>query len=289
MILSTQTERLSGRVGDIEAIRILAQAGFDAIDFSMFYMQEDQCPLNQDDYKEYMLRLKEEAEKQSVFFNQAHAPFPSAAYGNEEYNEKVWKRIVRSLECASILNVKQIVVHPISCPEGVDQFNYNMEFYNRLLPYCKKFNIKDAIENMWGYGNRRKCIIPNGISTGSELVRYYDALDPEWFVVCLDLGHCGLIGEEAYKAIRTLGKNRLKALHVHDNNYCDDTHTLPYMGLLDWDGILKALADIAYEGEFTFEADNFLNRIPDDFLPAASRFMCETGRYLIKKLESYCK
>jgi sugar phosphate isomerase/epimerase len=54
----------------------------------------------------------------------------------------------------------------------------------------------------------------------------------------------------------------LHALHVHDNDYIDDRHTLPGLGRMDWEEIMKALAEIDYDGDFTYEADNFLVNIP---------------------------
>ena len=30
-------------------------------------------------------------------------------------------------------------------------FGINMEFYRRLIPYCKEYNIRVAVENMWQY------------------------------------------------------------------------------------------------------------------------------------------
>jgi sugar phosphate isomerase/epimerase len=162
-----------------------------------------------------------------------------------------------------------------------------MKFYRDLLPYAKEYGVKIAIENMWRNEPKRKYICPSACGTAKDLARYIDTLDDDTFVACLDLGHCGLVGEEAQDAIRILGHDRLKALHVHDNNYREDTHTLPMMSMMEWDEICKALADIKYDGDFTFEADAFLRYVPKDFKPTACKFMADTGRYLISKIESH--
>ena len=49
---------------------------------------------------------------------------------------------------------------------------------------------------------------------------------------------------------------------------------------------MLALREIDYTGEFTFEADGFLTKMPDELLVPASRFMCETGRVLISWFET---
>ena len=54
------------------------------------------------------------------------------------------------------------------------------------------------------------------------------------------------------------------------------------------DGQVKRmrLAQIRYEGNFTFEADNFLIKMPRELMPEASRLMAQTGRYLIGRIEA---
>jgi L-ribulose-5-phosphate 3-epimerase len=128
-------------------------------------------------------------------------------------------------------------------------------------------------------------LIPNVCSTGEEFAEYLDALDRNYFVGCLDVGHCGIIGQNAADMIYTLGKDRLNALHIHDNDHVNDLHTLPMTQSIDFKSIMKALKDIGYEGELTLEADNFLKGFPKDLLPEASLFMLKTAKQLIKMYE----
>ena len=84
-----------------------------------------------------------------------------------------------------------------------------------------------------------------------------------------------------------LGHDRLSALHVHDNDYKNDTHTLPYYGKMNWDEITKALSDIKYKGRFTYEAAVFLKPLPheEEAVLAGLKYMEAIGRFLIKKIE----
>jgi sugar phosphate isomerase/epimerase len=161
-----------------------------------------------------------------------------------------------------------------------------VEFYGKLMPYCEKFDIKIATENMWQYDDKRKIIIESTCGTPEEFNRYVDAVNNENLVACLDLGHCGLIGEDAAYMIRTIGHDRLQALHVHDNDHLHDSHTAPYCGKMDWDAIAQALADIDYTGVFTFEADDFYSSYPDEFFPTCAKFLHDIGRLLISKIEA---
>ena len=52
---------------------------------------------------------------------------------------------------------------------------------------------------------------------------------------------------------------------------------------------MKALAQIDYSGDFTYEAGNFMNKKPVELIPAGYEYMAKTGRYLINKFEEYRK
>ena len=57
------------------------------------------------------------------------------------------------------------------------------------------------------------------------------------------------------------------------------------MQKLNWEKVTKALADIDYDGVFTFEADNFLVHMPDEVKEDGARLMVSVGRYLIGEIE----
>jgi len=287
MILSTQSAYLSERFGEMKAIRILKWAGYDAIDFSMFSnLLKPDHPLSQGNYRDYAAQLRREADDAGIAFNQAHAPFPTYREGDAAYNDKTFADIVRSLEIAAILGVSIVIVHPVYLPDPQEKKALNLSIYHRLQPYCASLSLKVALENMFGHDETGTRIVPNVCSTGESFNEYLDALDSRYFTACLDLGHCGLVGEDAAAMIRTLGGRRLLSLHVHDNNNRVDMHTAPFLGHMDWQAITTALAEIGYAGDLTLEADNFLMGFPDAFLPQAARFMQEIGRHLIRMIEA---
>jgi len=85
--------------------------------------------------------------------------------------------------------------------------------------------------------------------------------------------------------IHKLGNKWLKALHIHDSNGHMDSHTLPYLGMADWDAICAALKEIKYDGDFGFEAGNFLKPLPKELCPIGTKMLCETGKYLVNKIQ----
>lgn len=289
MILSTQTDVVFRVFGEEDGIRVLAEAGFDAIDYSMFPMGNDNCPLNTGDVIAHAEKLRRIAAENGIRFNQAHAPFPCWKPNDEAYNAKMPDRILRAVKIAGTLGASSVVVHPIAYPVGGEaQKEFNLNYYRTLEKTALEYGTKVALENMWGYDGRRHYIIPNVCSFGADLADYYDELNPDAFTVCLDLGHCGLIGEEPDDAIRALGGKRLGALHIHDNDYRNDTHTVPYAFgcAMNWDNITKALGEIDYRGDFTYEADNFLVRMPKEAIPAGLAYMEKLGRILCAKVDA---
>lgn len=287
MKLSSTTDKLQEKFGIYKAVDILSEAGYDAIDFSQF---------NEEIYastygKEYYTELRKYVEDKGLFFNQSHAPF-SSSFTDEEKTAKRFDEIVTAIKRASYLGVKNIIVHPCQHlkydvegnPEKL--FEYNMEFYKKLIPYCEEFDIRVALENMWQYTgmiNHSTCSRPE------EFVRYIDELNNDSFVACLDIGHAALVREDIGDFIKILGNKRLRCLHVHDVDGTNDSHTLPYFGSINWEKVMKALAEIDYKGELTFEADSFMDNKPDILLPDCAKLMAKTGKHLVSQFENYKK
>lgn len=296
MRLSTNTDMMFSAYGVEKSVEIFAKAGFDALDFSFFnekYYAEDLK-------EEYFSEIRKKAESVGLVFNQAHAPFASS-FEDEAMSCRRFDEIVRAMRNASYLGVENIIVHPCQHLAYNDEgnaeklFEINMDFYNRLKPYCEEYGIKVALENMWQSTESKwwsavesKCL-HSTCASPSEFIKYLDELNSECFVACLDIGHAMLVGENPAAFIKQLGNKRLKALHVHDVDGVHDSHTLPYFGMINWESVTKALADIDYKGDFTFEAGCFMKGQPEELYPNFLQLMAGTGRYLINKIENFKK
>lgn len=288
MLLSTQTSNAVARLGFEGGVTVLHDAGYDCLDLSLFEMVRDDSVYVADNWRQTVEERRKFADEHGIIFNQSHAPF-TFKWADDTVREEIAKpRIIRSLEIAAMMGVKTAIVHPLHWFEykghEAEARQMNLEYYRGLIPYCREYGIKVAVENMWQTEVKRKCTSDDVASHAADLASYIDEIDSEWIVACLDLGHCGLVGEEAEDAIRTLGADRLQALHVHDNDYLGDRHTLPGLGKMNWNAIMQALKDIGYRGELTYEADGFLKGFETDFFPQATAFMVQMGRYLLAKI-----
>ncbi len=283
MKISSTTDKIALEYGLKSSVDMLSAAGYDAIDFSQF----DKEIYNADFGDDYYTELRKYAESKGVYFNQSHAPFGSS-FEDKERTAKRFTEITRAMKRASLLGVRNIIVHPCqhlkyNTPGNPEiLFEYNMDFYSRLVPYCEEYGIKVALENMWqhtGMINHSTCSRPD------EFIRYLDELNNDCFVACLDIGHAALVREDPDQFIKRLGAKRLKCLHVHDVDGTNDSHTLPFFGVVDWHKVMSALAEIGYDGEITFEADNFFNNKPVELYGDCAKLMAKTGRYLADYFE----
>ena len=290
MILS-QTIKCASKFGEAKATEMLAEAGFDAIDYSFSSLKSDDSILLSDEYKKYISSLCETAERNNIVFNQGHA----LTYVYNENTEVAYnllvERNIRALEIAGIMGIKTLIVHPVGTGSYIGNeeaiFEKNMKYYRTLLPYAEEYGIKIACENLW-CGDKKRGVTRGSIcSNPYEHAYYIDEINSNMFVACLDVGHSSLSGREAEDCIRILG-HRLQALHIHDNDYKDDMHTLPGLSEMNWEEITKALADIDYKGDFTLETNHFfdsLNSIEET--QTGLRLAELIGRKMIKKIEDY--
>lgn len=287
MLLSTSTGYLKRHLSYEEIFRALKDAGFDAYDFSASSeTKTPDSPLMREDYPEFLRQVKAAADAAGLICNQAHATFPPEKYGDEEYNKLTFSRIIREMEAAAYLGAPAIVVHAVKpLPKEVDAWAENLRFYRSLQPYCEKYGIKVAVENLFEYDELRERRKPCFIGTSDKLAAFVDQLDPQWFTVCLDVGHAAINVEDPQDAIRTLGK-RITTVHIHDNDFVYDRHTIPYLGKTNWDEVCKAFAEIGYQGDFTSEACVYEGAFPAELIPAALQLEAAVYRHLMKKIES---
>ena len=288
MILS-QTIKCASRLGEKKAVELITKAGFDAIDYSMAELKSDNSVLNSDNYKSYISDLCETAKKHNVIFNQGHALTYIYNENPETAHRLLTERNIKALEIAGLMGIKTLIIHPVDVGNYIGNeesvFEKNMKYYRTLLPYAEEYGVKIACENTWCVDKKRGVTRGSVCSNPYEHAKYVDEIKNDMFVACLDVGHCSLSGREAADCIRVLGK-RLGALHIHDNDYKDDMHTLPGLSEMNWDEITKALAQIEYPGDFTLESHHFFDSLnTEEEVFTGLKLAALIGRKMIKKIE----
>jgi len=258
MKVSTEIASISRLVGEEKAIELVAKAGYDAWDFSMFSMCKydrktktllpNDHPLASREYLRFAKRLKKVADDNGIVCNQSHAPFPVSC-------KDIRSHLKRAIECTSAVGGDICVIHP----DNNRSSRSNMKMYLELLPFAKSCGVRIATENMWNWCKLLDKSCFAACSTAKSFVKHIDAVNDPSFVACLDIGHAEMKGSGggAANMIKALG-SRLQALHIHDNDRRHDSHQIPFSMDIDFYPIVNALKEIGYSGYFTLEASKYL-------------------------------
>lgn len=288
MKISTDNGTVRNALGDLTALRLIAEAGFDGIDYTFYETAPrfDVLKLPRDERRAMADRLCEAAAKYGIAFPQAHAPY-AYQYGEDEQGEH-YQEVLRSLEFASWLGCRQIVIHTLKFPraeKSEQQSNdINRAFLRGFLETAEKVDIDIGVENLFQHDFKRHCFIGQH-GTPRQMNDFVDSLGSPRFKVCCDLGHAAITGTEPEEFIAGMTADRMTMLHVHDTNYLEDSHTIPYLGKQNWDAITSALAAIDYQGYMNLEALHFYECFPVDMLPHALRLAADVARGLAEKVE----
>ena len=257
MKTSTEFNSLKRIVGEHKAVELLAKAGFDAWDFSLFDMArwdwdnkvifDTPHPLRSSEYLKFARELRKIGEDNGIVCNQSHAPFPTIHMSDDI--------LKRAIECTAEAGGEICIIHP----DNDSTAEQNAEIYHRLLPFAKEHGVKIATENMWNWDKDAPASCFAACATAEDFVRHVDAVNDPYLVACLDIGHAEMrgSGDGAVKMIKALGP-RLQALHIHDNDKLNDSHQIPFSMDIDFEAVARALKEISYSGYLTLESSRYL-------------------------------
>ena len=251
--ISTEIYSIANIVGDCRAVELVAKAGFDGYDLSLFdmarigsklYMQKDD-PQQYRDVLQYIRQIRQVAEDHGIVCNQSHAPFPV-------YVQQVRDLAKYASEFTAEAGGEICVIHP----DNYKNAEENARMYLELLPFAKSCGVKIATENMWNWKSGDDHAGSAACSDPESFLSHLQAVNDPDFVACLDIGHAQMRGmnTSAAEMIRALG-HHLQALHIHDNDLLHDSHQLPFTMDIDFVSVTDALREIGYSGWLTLKAN----------------------------------
>lgn len=304
--IGVQTKGILPEKMPSDGIRQIKQAGFNKIDFNLdvylknsdLYAGNVNSFFDQDVEKlfAHFLPLAQAMVDNGVRASQMHAPYPVRVEGKQEQNEYMQCEVIpKSIVIAGALEIPYVVVHPFKM-----QYLYgrererqeNIEYFKMLIPLLRDCKVKACVENLYeGIGGR---IVEGVCADPEDAVWYVDTLNElageELFGFCLDTGHLQLTKRDPYDFITRLG-NRLKILHLHENDAIGDLHQMPFSfgaskdAGLDWDGIIRGLREIDYQGTLSFETFPCMNSFPKGMADSVLEAIHGVGEYLKEEIE----
>lgn len=241
------------RYGVHEGLERMKELGYECIDHQGLVNTES--PLFTASLAEFeatLTRLGRACADAGVEVSQAHGPWrwPPRDATAEDRAERL-EKMLRAVHGTAALGCKNMVIHPImpfgtkSDPEPERMWELNLDFMRKLADGGRECGVTVCFENM--------PFTALSMSSPEAVLRFVKELDHPFFKVCLDTGHCSVLGLSVGDAVRLIGKEYLAVLHVHDNDGIADRHWLPYTGVIDWDDFSDALAQIGFEGTVSLE------------------------------------
>ena len=271
-------------------IELCAKAGYKYLDLNLCEAMNPNSRLRGDEWESYVKETAELGRRWGVEFTQSHLPYYDIFASNAADKVKLMEELIRRCIIASgELGVKWAVTHPGTLysagPDTSKSLEKNVEYYSTHLECAKKAGVGIALENDFEYRSPPyQRIYAADVSALCELV---DAFKSSSMGVCYDFGHANLCGGFHRENLRIIG-SRLKATHVQDNHFLHDDHLLPFFGRTNWAEAMAGLAEIGYNGDLTYEVQEFARYMPNELKHLAVELSIKIGNYLLELYEATC-
>ena len=138
------------------------------------------------------------------------------------------------IDMAAQLGGAAIVMHVPNLRDASTQeqtWGQLLKSLDALQPYAGARNVRIALENTTD-------------DSVSHIGRLFDLYGPQYLGLCYDCGHGNLTGR-GLDQLEAL-KERLIAVHLHDNDGNGDQHKIPFTGTVDWPRLAGIMACSAY-------------------------------------------
>lgn len=304
MDIGVQTKNVINDENPMEGFEMLRRAGFTCCDFSLNsyllnstlynFETNDFFDKSEAELEVFFSSHKEAAKAAGIRINQMHMPYPNyVPDGGDELNNYL-KNIVaiKSLKICAFMDCKYIVIHGFKLAHYLGseeaEWQKTLEFIEYLAPLAKELGITICIENIYtGLGNH---IVEGPCCDARKAADRIDSLNEKYGAevlgFCFDTGHANLVGIDFEDFIVTLG-DRLKVLHIHDNDGIGDLHQIPFTftrsrentASTDWKGFINGLIRIHFNGVLSFETAPVLTAFPDVMKADVLGFIASIGRY----------
>lgn len=304
LLVGMQTGCWFDRNNPEASFRFAGECGFEAVDYAidaMIHISRDEAgnshsfmDKTDEELLQYYRPFKAAAEENNIKITQIHAHYPTYVVGDEERNAYHIKVMERILFVSKFLECPAVVIHPTKTPDRAEERQINLNMCRNMIPAAIKYDVMICIENSLKRINKN--VVQAIWSDAEEANWYIDTLNKEAgkevFGFCLDTGHSHMVGRDVEMVIEDLG-SRLKVLHIHDNNGTEDEHLIPYtqnpgnkgMGQIDWDGVIRALRKINYEGALSFECGRGVRLLPEGARRETMELISAIGRYFREKIQ----
>lgn len=291
-----------------EGFFMIKRAGFSCADFSLnsYLLNKDiyQSSLNRffnrsvSELERFFAPHRKGAEAAGVTVNQMHMPYPVyVPAGEKKLNDYLRNEVApKSMAVCAFFKCPYIVVHGFKLARFLGseerEWQETEKFIDLIAPMAKEMGITICIENLYdgigGHLLEGPCC--DVVKAAERIDRINDKYGAEVLGFCFDTGHANLVGISMETFITGLA-GRLKVLHIHDNDGRDDLHQIPFTfaktrenkSSTDWEGFVRGLKQIDFQGTLSFETAPVLSAFPEAMKQDALAFIARIGEYFAGK------
>lgn len=173
-----------------------------------------------------------------------------------ECSRKAGVELIKNrVDLAAYIGAKEIVLHlyppfiSIADQEIKKEAFYEnvKKSFDELYPYCMEKGVRICVENL--FDMPREYVE----EMWDWVIRTYPA---EYMGVCFDSGHANMIWRDEAASMIEKYRERIFAVHLHDNFGAVDYHMIPGEGNICWEKIMRVLCKSVYELPLILELDN---------------------------------
>ena len=150
--------------------------------------------------------------------------------------EALVERYKRNIRECKERGIELVIMHLTSKHVAPMYNEIGLNRIKKITDYAKEVGVKVAFENTKIRGYLEYVL---GNITDSHVG------------MCFDAGHFHAHFDDDFN--HEFVKNRIFAVHLHDNDKSDDQHLLPYDGTVNWNLVVEKLKDCNYNGPITLE------------------------------------
>jgi len=201
--------------------------------------------------KRRLQRLNEQRRSFQLNFT-VHCPFAdmNIATFNTDLRKVLLKRLLKSIEYASLLEAKYWICHPgahtaLSYVHPGKDWISNLEMIEILSRRGENLGTRVIVENMPNP-------FPFLIKTADDFDRFYSDFRGEAPDIAFDIGHANTSNQ----SIEFLDKwgHKIVHIHAHDNYGRSDEHNAVGDGNVNWQRIASKLSRLSYDGSVVIES-----------------------------------
>ena len=268
-----------------QGMPIMKAHGYDSIDYQGFGSIKNSplYKMSDGELERYLTDMRECAKANGLGIHQLHGAWPHVDDFTAEGRAKTVEYFKMNILGAKMLGCPRVVIHPLMPKLGLDDpydeeedFEVNGLVLETLAPVARENGVTVCFENMPFL--RQTCF-----SRVKNIKKLLTMVNDEHIKACLDVGHFNSEKGDICEAICLLGEH-LSALHVHDDRYGQDRHLIPFQGETDWNGFVRGLKEISFDGVISLET-RIQPGTPPPIREAMELQLSKIARYFANELE----